>query len=404
MPSIGNTPRPAYVYDTETDTWVPVGVGAHTHSDIPNTLVDAKGDLITATADNVPARLAKGADGTILVSDSTTSTGLAWQPYAAQQVAGKNLIINGGMDFFQRGSLSTTSGGYGLDRWYHESSGSGSNVTITQQTTGVPIGSRYCARITTGASAGYGNQFHYIETSNAATLWGKTATLSIKLRRSSAFAGTLSVLLSKSSTVNAGGGATWTTVGTTTVLNSSLPIGTTSSDWYTVTFTVAVPNDGSANSLRVSIQQSQVETSAYWEMAQCQLEEGSVATPFSRAGGTIQGELAACHRYYQRYSADSVFDDLGYSGKATSTTVIYAGRNPWVPFRVTPSSVDFANVTWIISWGAATTGISAIALSAFASADTPLLTFTTTGLTAGTSYIILAGNTANAYIGLSAEL
>jgi hypothetical protein len=95
MPTLGNTPRPAYVYDTETDTWVPVGVGAHTHSDIPNTLVDAKGDLITATADNVPARLAKGADGTILVSDSTTSTGLAWQPYGAIQSAGKNKIING---------------------------------------------------------------------------------------------------------------------------------------------------------------------------------------------------------------------------------------------------------------------------------------------------------------------
>ena len=31
MPNIGNTPRPAYVYDLETDTWVPVGTGPHTH-------------------------------------------------------------------------------------------------------------------------------------------------------------------------------------------------------------------------------------------------------------------------------------------------------------------------------------------------------------------------------------
>jgi hypothetical protein len=342
MPTLGNTPRPAYVYDTETDTWVPVGVGAHTHSDIPNTLVDAKGDLITATADNVPARLAKGADGTVLVADSTTSTGLAWQPYGAIQVAGKNLVINGGMDFFQRGSLATTTAGYGLDRWAQVSSGSGSNVTITQQTTGVPVGSRYCARITTGASAGYGNQFHYIETSNSATLWGKTATLSIKLRRSAAFAGTLSVILAKSSTVDAGAGATWTTVGSTVVSNSLLPTGTTSGSWHTVTFTVTVPSDGSANSLRISIQQSQVETSAYWEMAQCQLEEGTAATTFSRAGGTIQGELAACQRYYE-----SQIGNMGFVGSVGNGIAYYAFGRFQVQKRTGSSNI-----------GITTTGVS----------------------------------------------
>jgi hypothetical protein len=42
MATIGSTPRPAYVYDQETDTWVPVGVGPHTHDTfIPNTIIDA---------------------------------------------------------------------------------------------------------------------------------------------------------------------------------------------------------------------------------------------------------------------------------------------------------------------------------------------------------------------------
>ena len=41
-------------------------------------LVDAKGDLLTATADNTPARLAVGADGVPLRADSSASTGLAW--------------------------------------------------------------------------------------------------------------------------------------------------------------------------------------------------------------------------------------------------------------------------------------------------------------------------------------
>jgi hypothetical protein len=46
---------------------------------IQNTIVDAKGDLIAATAADTPARLAVGANGTILVADSTASEGMAWK-------------------------------------------------------------------------------------------------------------------------------------------------------------------------------------------------------------------------------------------------------------------------------------------------------------------------------------
>jgi hypothetical protein len=45
---------------------------------IQNTIVDAKGDLIGATAADTPARLAVGANGTVLVADSTEATGLKW--------------------------------------------------------------------------------------------------------------------------------------------------------------------------------------------------------------------------------------------------------------------------------------------------------------------------------------
>jgi len=45
---------------------------------IQPTIVDAKGDLITATAADTPARLAVGANDTILTADSTTATGLKW--------------------------------------------------------------------------------------------------------------------------------------------------------------------------------------------------------------------------------------------------------------------------------------------------------------------------------------
>jgi len=44
----------------------------------PKSIVDAKGDLIAATANDTPARLAVGTNGQILVADSTASTGLKW--------------------------------------------------------------------------------------------------------------------------------------------------------------------------------------------------------------------------------------------------------------------------------------------------------------------------------------
>lgn len=45
---------------------------------ISNTLVDAKGDLVTASGADVPARLAVGSNGHILTADSTTGTGIKW--------------------------------------------------------------------------------------------------------------------------------------------------------------------------------------------------------------------------------------------------------------------------------------------------------------------------------------
>lgn len=57
---------------------------------IQNAIVDAKGDLIAATAADTPARLAVGTNGQVLTADSTASTGLKWATPAS--AAGLTLI------------------------------------------------------------------------------------------------------------------------------------------------------------------------------------------------------------------------------------------------------------------------------------------------------------------------
>ena len=57
---------------------------------IQPTIVDAQGDIIAATAADTPARLAVGANDTVLTADSSTATGLKW---AAAAGGGKVLQV-----------------------------------------------------------------------------------------------------------------------------------------------------------------------------------------------------------------------------------------------------------------------------------------------------------------------
>lgn len=59
---------------TAIDTTVFTNAGAA----VAKATVDAKGDLIAGTADNTIARLAVGANDTVLTADSSTATGLKW--------------------------------------------------------------------------------------------------------------------------------------------------------------------------------------------------------------------------------------------------------------------------------------------------------------------------------------
>ena len=373
---------------------------------IPKNTITAKGDLIVATGASTPANLAVGADGTTLVANSSASTGVSWA--GPVQTAGKNSLINGNFDIWQRGTSISTSGSfpYASDRWAHNY---GSAHTMSQQTTGVPAGSRYCLRVTTNTTGGVAYTGQVIETANVVPLQGQTVTVSIKVRRNSSFVGDLLLGINKSSTVDNAMSGSWNSVVSATATNANLPTGTGSANWFTVTSTFAVPNDGTANSLYIVLQplSNQTSSGAYYEVAQAQLEIGSVATAFSRAGGTLQGELAACQRYYFREGYVGSGYEPFASGMCFSTTqALIASRLPF-QMRNSPAVTYSSTASNFAVRSSSNTliALTAIALDSYSPWEIFHKITVASGLTAGNATLLNVNGTNNpCYIEYNSEL
>jgi hypothetical protein len=221
--------------------------------------------------------------------------------------AGKNALINGGFDIWQRGTTSTTSGAYGADRWY-QFLGTGS-ITWARESTTVPSGSQYCMKMTSGllGSAAYIMQF--IETNNAIGLAGKTVTFSTQVASSASTSWTLSVGYTTST--DSGGVGGWTDITATSGGTAT----TTTTTFTSLSGVFVIPS--TAKSVRVYAYASGLALSTVGYIGQMQLELGSYATTFSRAGGTIQGELADCQRYFEKS-----YDQATALGTATTNGCI----------------------------------------------------------------------------------
>ena len=209
-------------------------------------------------------------------------------------VVGKNRIINGNFDFWQRGttaSYSVASSQYLSDRWQMRTTAT-ANVTTSQQSftvgqTDVPNNPKYFYRWDiTSHTAGTGILEQRIE--DVSTFAGNTCTLSFWAKCSTAQTLSNSYL----QVFGTGGSATVTTSGSSFSL-------TTSWQKFTATFTlpsisgktIAGGND------YLNIRFNMPNAVCTVDIAQVQLEAGSSATEFEHRPYTT--ELQLCKRYYE---------------------------------------------------------------------------------------------------------
>lgn len=348
-----------------------------------------------------------------LANDEANSGG-ATPPFTA----GKNAIINGDFYVNQRGfTTTTTSGTYGLDRFKYFYTGGTSTYSVQQFTPGAaPVAGyeavQYARLVTTGQSAAGDYTFLTQVSENPRLFAGQTVTMSFWAKAAS---GTPKVAFeftqyfgtggSPSATVNTyGGQVTLSTSWARYSLTFNVPsvsgktFGTTANTAFTqLVWWVSAGSTFDSRTGTIGIQSNTFDV---WGI---QLEAGNVATPFTTATGTIQGELAACQRYYYRTTSDTTYSIWGI-GTARSSTVMDFGLYPPVTLRTNPTSVDYSAI-YVQPYGnAAATAASAVTIMSANSARNYPMTTITLGsavMSAGAVWQVLG---VNGYIGFSAEL
>jgi hypothetical protein len=326
---------------------------------IQNSIVDAKGDLISATANDTPARLAVGANGETLVADSSTSTGLR---YTAGTVQG-NPILNSAFQIWQRGTSVAGSGSaynYTADRWQTNAS---SAITVSRQatsdTTNLPF-VQYCARVQRNSgstSTTVPILAQSIETINSVQFAGKTVTFSFYARKGANYSDASSQITAYLIT---GTGTDQNVLVGGYTGNSALIVQTPTltTTWQRFTYTATVATNASEIGIEFFYTPTGTAGAAdFFEVTGVQIDVGSVALPFRTYAATIQGELAACQRYFQKsYIQSATVPTNGtnsgavyaISGNAANSNVINRVSLP-VVMRTLPTVVIYSYTTSQIS-------------------------------------------------------
>ena len=332
-----------------------------------------------------PADPSQG-DGWFFAADGTQfvryddGTSVQWvQPNAVlssqveQRYYSPNYLINGGFDIWQRGtSLATGAYTYRADRWVVDQA-----VTVSRSTD-VPAGieAGYSMLIPAGTGAATSRQAIELPGTSAAGVFseGKTFTLSFYAKS------TASRDIRLSASFRNG------VVGTNylTVIND-VSIGTSTSSWnrFSYTFTIPAGSITGATCLPIVITAA-AGASADVFLTGVQLESGSTATAFRRNANSLQGELAACQRYYYRITgalSNSIYGPMGISTRTSSSTLAYGiGKHP-VTMRTAVAGA-WSNVTGFTVWDTTSHVLNGIYNDTY-SEHSFTLGFTSTGFVAG---------------------
>ena len=369
-----------------------------------------KGDLYTYST--TQARLAVGSNGDTLVADSSASVGLS---YRADWAAGKNKIINGDFRLNQRAFTSTTTtDSYGFDRWIMSSPDNKTTYSTQAFTAGTaPVagyeGINFARLVSASQSAAGDYSILAQRIEDVRTCANSTVTVSFWAK---AGTGTPAVAVELQQVFGSGGSSAVNT------LVSKITISTT---WTRYSASVAVPSisgktigtgsylalnlwtsAGSTFNSRTNTLGIQSATIDFWGV---QIEQGSVATAFQTATGTLAGELAACQRYYWRNTSGETLTAFTAAVGAGSTTEVDHLVHFPVPMRVRPTSMD---QSFLSNYD----GTTNYATGTFAQINSRSGTMTATvrythgsaALTQYRPYQIIAFSSATAYIGFSAEL
>jgi hypothetical protein len=287
---------------------------------------------------------------------------------------------------------------------------SAANGTVSQVTSSLPNGFRYALQMQRTASSSSTNTLRLVtvlETQESMRFAGQSVTLSFYAKAGANYSATSNNLVVYLGTGTGTDQTAATFVGSGFTGNS-FPISgqnaALTTSWQRFTYTGTIGSTVTQLGLQLLFYPTGTAGANDWfQITGMQLELGSTATAFSRAGGTLQGELAACQRYYYRFSNAGTTPSYIGIGTYFSTTTCYIVPQWPVQMRVAPTLTTGSGTAWVAQVAGTARTSSAFA-SDIISTNYADVYITTAADTAGRSAIVgLATGTAN-YLEASAEL